>query len=126
MHNIINYLVPTYLTTASFAEIEGPHRGFTKKSIDAAREDVAKFVSLVVLEFGVEVGNKLLDLNDNQGHYYTAADFWYCRQHHGVGFTDRDMYNEIASNADNRLTKIANSFTERCVFKLKNNYLIIE
>ncbi len=103
-------ILDSYLQTAQWVTCDSTDKvkGFTKLAKQIALEDCKKFIEAVRKEFTNEESEKLLSIEGNDLTSLVGHDLHLTRNRHGAGFWDKEIvYNEIAENAGERLTKLA-------------------
>ena len=122
--NVKNYLsafTDSYLATAQFVTCDSGEgaRGFTKLALKTATEDCQAFIVKVIAEFTPDEAHKILSCTGNDVRRISGHDFYLTRNRHGAGFWDSPIYDELAENGCERLTKLsegcgeANAYTNR-------------
>ena len=110
---ILEDIVKSYLATAEWCEIDSDveRENFTTAAVLDATFDCNAFIERVCSEFTPTEAEAILTYQGNDVTALCGHDFWLTRNGHGAGFFDKEIYNELADNGCNRLTKIAQDFT---------------
>jgi hypothetical protein len=119
--NVKTYLLDftdSYLATAQWVTCDSGEgaRGFTKLAIKEARIDCEAFIVKVIAEFTPDEAHKILSYAGNDVKRISGHDFYLTRNHHGAGFWDSAIYNELANNGCERLTKLSESCGEASAY----------
>jgi hypothetical protein len=119
--NVKTYLLDftdSYLATAQWVTCDSGEgaRGFTKLAIKEARIDCEAFIVKVIAEFTPDEAHKILSYAGNDVKRISGHDFYLTRNHHGAGFWDSAIYNELANNVCERLTKLSESCGEASAY----------
>ena len=105
----IEQFTDSYLQTANWATFDSGEatRGFTKAAMECAKIDCQKFIDKVRNEFTESEADSIINLEGNDLTSLTAHNFFLTREGHGAGFWDSEIYNTLANDGGNRLTKLA-------------------
>ena len=121
--NIIEPFVKSYLATAEWVECDSPSKGFTKIAKQNAIDDCSIFINMIFENFTKDEATKIISLEGNDVPRLAGHDFYLTRNNHGTGFWDRDEYNNIAKNASNKLTALAQVLGTSQAYKSRGGYL---
>lgn len=112
--------VKSYLVTAAWVTCESDTEchTFTDEAKMTACNDCKKFIDKVFAEFSKEDAEDILNKEGSDLQHIAAHDFFLTRNHHGVGFWDReDIYG--VENAK-KLTDISHEFGETDCYHVGN------
>jgi hypothetical protein len=120
---LVDNFVSSYLATAEWVTVDGTTRGFTKTSKQIAKNECIDFITKVFANFSHEDALKILTYQGNDVSCLAGHDFFLTRNHHGAGFWDKEVYNELSPNACDLLTQIAQSCGTAEVYNVRG-YLV--
>jgi len=115
---MITPFVESYLATAKWVTCDSGEggNGFTKKAKETAFEDCKIFIDKVFGEFTKDEAERILNYQGNDVSVLAGHEFFLTRNGHGSGFFDRDIWNELAPNGCDRLTKLSKECGEADVW----------
>lgn len=116
---LLKNFVASYLCTALWVEDETGKADFAKKAKIKAKHDCEVFINKVYAEFTPDEAVAILEYCGSDVTCLAGHDFYLTRNGHGSGFWDKEIYNELAENGGNRLTKLAKECGQ--VFCIKEN-----
>ena len=110
----LQHFTDSYLATAQWLTCDSGEggRGFTKLAIKIARIDCEAFIVKVIAEFTPDEAHNILSYEGNDVKRISGHDFYLTRNGHGAGFWDADIYNTLANDGCERLTKLSKSCGE--------------
>lgn len=96
MNTKLDILTQHYLIAAHWTDIEedNPDAEFSPEALDKARSDCAEFMTIAgpLLDMLPNTYGAHPDCGRVHPQYGAAGhDFWFTRNHHGVGFWDREL-----------------------------------
>jgi hypothetical protein len=114
----IDQFTNSYLQTAHWARFDSGEasRGFSNAAKQVAKQDCQLFIDKVRKEFTENEASSILNLEGNDLTSLTAHDFFLTRDGHGSGFWDKEIYNEIAKDGGERLTKLSKECRESGIY----------
>ena len=122
----LDNFVKSYLATAAWVSFDGGKAEFPKSSKEIAKADCKKFIAAVYKEFTVNEAEAILTYQGSDLTSLAGHDFFLTRNGHGVGFWDKDIYNTLANNGGDILTKLARQMGESNCYRVKGGWVYFD
>jgi hypothetical protein len=123
----IDNFVRSYIATAIWVTFDsGAKAEATKQAYKVAEADCIKFIQAIYAEFTPSEAEAIVCQNGSDLTSLAGHDFFLTRNGHGAGFWDKDIYNTLAENGGDRLTKLANQAGEAYCYRIKGGWVYFE
>lgn len=119
--------VRSYIATAIWVTFDsGAKAEVTKLSQRTAEADCLKFIEAIYSEFTPAEADAIVCQQGTDVLSIAGHDFFLTRNRHGAGYWDSDIYNTLADNGADRLTRLSENAGETDCYRIKGGWVYFD